>query len=725
MSIYAKKLKRDATLTGVDKVVANIRNYMNQSGSAISQSVAQASLSMESISEAQVVGLNSAVESLSYGIESIAKDMGGLAQLTTAQKDAAQVAGILSGDISSFLRHPVTFNSISTESLTVISNTGISDAFDARVYAAEAYDEKDNRNAAVYTIAYNMQSARQDEFGETLFPTIVVTPDSVGYSVSIRLVQVYNDLRRSVTGALDKFSKRNVIRAMIDATILKNDQTRLIPVFRAGQSEDKFVPVSTIPARNILLEGESIPTSPLLMGAPAFSLLALSQTDTLLANGTMDSTDAIDPAIALQTLYVKVGADIMSFNTQNLALSNFVAAPQGLSRAMNLNFSTTSLLVSNQSKRSDGSVLTGALAGAVSGNLIVRLRVNVTGSINLELGDTEVFANGLRVESVQDSSGNLLDLAAAPALAIVTAVQTAATAQVLGYDLFCYRTNSNRRQRGQLLDTSTFTQQYPVHLRGPISVPRPVTTDGSTDASDLAALITATHVRTSNAAVGALISAANSLSDYVTAADTAGDGPGTLGVARFLVKATYLKTTLDMATAVDSTKSHERASDIQAVLVNQIRDYAYRLYRDSGYKPAADAMAGGIAKPPTVIIATDPVISRYLMVDGDLRTLGGEFDVRVVSTSDNRMSGQIAVTFGAFDGSSDGTPNPLHFGNMAWKPETTTVMPISRGGQVSKELTVQPAFLHVVNLPVLGWITVNNIPAVVASKVAVNFRTVA
>jgi hypothetical protein len=110
------------------------------------------------------------------------------------------------------------------------------------------------------------------------------------------------------------------------------------------------------------------------------------------------------------------------------------------------------------------------------------------------------------------------------------------------------------------------------------------------------------------------------------------------------------------------------------------------------------------------------------MTDGDLRTLGGEFGVQVVSTLDSRMRGMIAVTFAS--GAATGNVDPLTFGAMAWKPEIPMVVPVSRDGQVSKQLTVQPAFLHFVNLPVLGMIRVSNIPAIVSNKVTINMHSV-
>ena len=498
MTIFAKKLRANQDASPLGKLVSGLRDQVVH-GSFVTQGVAQAALSMESISEQQSIALSDATQTLSQALESIAADMNMSADMTGAQRDAAVVAGAVSGDIRAFLRQPTKMDMVSTESMHVVgSNVG--DAVDQRV-SVEAYDEKDNRNAVVYSIAYNLQAARQDEFGEAFFPTITVSPDNVG------LFQIQN-----------------------------------------------------------------------------------------------------------------------------------------------------------------------------------------------QLGDT-------------------LDPTVAPALAVATVL---AGATIIGYDLRAYRTNLNRRTRGQLIDTSFYNQFYPIPLRSPITALRPVTTDGQTDTSDLAALITATHIRTSNAAVTTLLETSGMLAEYVDSRDTAGDGPDVLGISRMLVRPTYFRDTIDAATDINSLTSSDRIDDLQALIVNKIRDLAYAMYRDSNYKSASDAIYGGISKTPTVIIGTDPVIARYLMVNGDLRTLGPDFEVKVVHTVDARVSGKIFVTFGQFEGESNSKVNPLHFGNMGWKPELTLVLPISRDGQTSKELTVQPSFLHVVNLPLLAELDVQNISSVVASSVTIN-----
>jgi hypothetical protein len=195
-------------------------------------------------------------------------------------------------------------------------------------------------------------------------------------------------------------------------------------------------------------------------------------------------------------------------------------------------------------------------------------------------------------------------------------------------------------------------------------------------------------------------------------------------VTRFLVQPFFERNGIDVAAVINSLKSMDRPLDLSAVLVNYIRDVVYRMYTASGYKAAADALAGGIGPVPTVIIGTDPVIARYINIEGDLRTLGGSFNVRIESTLNVNVAGKIFVSFGEFGQGKEGVPNPMHFGNMAWKPELTLVLPLHRNGANSKELTVQPSFLHVVNLPILAVFDVTNIEAAAVNKTSIDFNNV-
>ena len=729
-SLFSNKQRvgNNLNATPLDSMVAGLQSELNSHGHQfVSKNLAKNAISTESIDSTVELEVQRSVSSLSTALESIIATHGnGFAAPTQAQRDAGVVAAVISGDIQGFIHAPIARNVIANESTAFISPNGGDFTSDRMRQALEAYDEKENKNAVVYSVAYNMQAARQDEFGETFYPTVVVTPDQVGFTVSIRLVQVYNEVRRQITGNLDQFNKRNIIQAVIDPTILQNDLTKIVPVYRT-ESAHNFVDSTLLPPKDVLVsDTESVTTSAYAIGK-SFSLLGISQTAALLETGLQDTTDSIDTAITLENIYIQLGsgasAELISFATKRLPLSVFTYSVQQNYRLMNLTFTTKSLLVNHNTTDVSGAAST-ILAPLVAGGYQVRLGISVSGSVNLELADTSVYASNVSVISVIDNAGNSLDITAGAGLVIANLFSTAT---MIGYDLDARRTNLNRRMRGQLLDTTFYNQVYAVPLRSPITVPRPLTLGDANDSTDLAALITATHIRTSNEAVAELLRVESYLAEYVGPTNLQALGtpaPEILGVARFLVSPFYEYAELDVNTEIDSLKSHERAADIQAVLVNKLRDMAYRMYRDSGYKAAADALAGGVAPTPTVIIGTDPVISRYLTVTGDFRTLGNDFNVKIVSTLNRTMAGKIIMSFGVFDSGMDGVPNPMHFGNMAWKPELTLVLPLHRNGANSKELTVQPSFLHITNLPIMSSLVVNGISGVAASKVPVNFHSV-
>lgn len=723
-----KGFKKNAafqTGSSTNKLVEAIRANTNDARS-LTPALARASFAMEGVSDNTMHALNTLGNELSTSLEAIAIDLGmspgGKNALTAAQVNAATFAGILAGDFKGYMGQKTEFPSVSTESMGVIQSHGLNDAVGQRSFSMEAYDERENRNAVVYSIAYNLQSARQDEFGETLFPTITLSADNVGFGVVVNLMTVYDNVERKITGTFEDFGKKNIIRAVADSTILRKEQTRIVPVNRA-QSVDKFVPNAVIAKRTIMLEGESIDTSPLLLGKKV-DLLGISQTESLLAGGISDQTYTIDPYVILKNLYATVGADpltadVLKFDVTNIPLSNFTYSTQNGYRVETLNFTTTSVLVNKLTKQNDGTAL-GELAGIVTGDLIVRLEIAATGSVNIETGETTVYGNAISVHNIRNAAGEMLDLSIAPAKAIVDAF---ATAKLIGYDLEAFRTNINMRQRGQFIDVTKYTQLYNVPLRSPITKLVPVNSDGQNDSSDLQALITTTRIRTSNEAVTALLKASDLMKSYIDSRDAAGVGPDIMGVGRFFVRPTYENQELDMQLAVDSLSSKDLPADMQAALVNKVRDIVFRLYRDSEYKAAADALTGGIAPVPEVILATDPVLARYLNVTGDLRLLGGEFNVRIVSSLDHRMAGRIFITFGVFDSERNTAPNPLNFGNMIWAPEMVLTANISRQNTISKETVVQPRYLFVTHCPVMAELNVTNVPDVIA-KVPRYFHTV-
>ncbi len=718
MSFFTKSKSQRAVVgdrvsAAVDQVTAVINQSMRSSDA---KTLARVSLATENFSETEARDLEEASNNLFASLESL---FSGSKALKGYNATTGTMAAIMAGDPMKYVSTPVSRQIVQTRDTVAVENYFGNSNQEKLSPIFEQYDDRDNRNVVTYSSVYNA-GINQDEFGEAYFPTIPVPPDNVGLAVTARLIQVYNDKTRDATGNLTNFEFRNIIRAPIDPTILKSELTRIVPVYRAGGATDSTKYFSTVvPAAPIVVDGESITTAPLKCGT-TFDLLGISQTDSMLASGLNDATDAVDPSASLQSLYVKLDHDVVKFNVKNIVTSNFVASPQGDNRLMVLNFQAT-LAINAKTTNADLTPLVD-LATVVTNKLLVKVSLNVSGNMNLgQQTPCTVFGNTVTVQSVQNQDGELLDLTASPASDVVAAFRNAT---IDSFDILAYRANTNRRNRGQLIDTRYFTQVYNLKLHSPLTVLRPVTSDGQTDTSDLTSLVAATRALVSNRAVDRMIEVADLLREQTDARDLDVMTVPILGQGRFYVKPTFLEANLDMAVEINSLRSADRAIDTQQLMINKIRDMAYRLYRDSGYGVALDSVYGGAAPIPTVIIGADPVMARYLSLDGELRTLGEKFGCKVVTTWNELWTGKISIAFGIFDGESEAKPNPLHFGNLGWKPALTLVLPIARNGQISKELCVQPCFDHIVNTPVLGMINVSNIESVIASNVPLNTHSV-
>jgi len=299
-------------------------------------------------------------------------------------------------------------------------------------------------------------------------------------------------------------------------------------------------------------------------------------------------------------------------------------------------------------------------------------------------------------------------------------VTALANARVIGYDLKAARTNSNRRTRGLMLDTLETTNRFAIPLGAPLSAPSPI--GSNRDARDLEALISAARIRNSNNAVTTLLNYADTLKAYVGGSKRKDAVPSIEGMGRFLVKPFYEEVTLDLATEITSIRDMDRAQDINSLLVNAIRDVAYRMYRDSAYQPALNASPTGSQKA-RLLIGTDIVLQRHLMVTGDTRTFGIAFeDHKIVSTFDSRMEGKIILTF-TRDGAQDG-PDPLCFGTHAWIPELASSVMVNRDGATYPEAMVQPRNRHINHLPVMAVINVTGLEEALTKKTGITFQQI-
>ena len=653
--------------------------------------------------------------SLSSEIDAIAQE----AQITlnTAQKEAGAIVAMASKDPMAYHNAAISSEGGEFDRDVIeaqLNNNGDYGFIDVRESPAlESFDERDLKSTIAASAVYNIASAKQDEFAEAFYPTTVITPDQVGLSMKVRYTVVHSEVRHSLSGEETDFDKKNLIDAFVDHKILESKCTKVVPYLAPDDSNKQyFVDQALLAPRMVDLDGVSIPTSALATGA-VMDILGLSQAPGVLNGDVMDSTDSLDSRLSLSQVYLKVSNDtvtkLIAFNVNNLARSAFNKSIEGKSNEMELNFRTSAFSLRNSTTDISGTPVMSAFGDL--GNYQIQFSNVITGTANLETGALGVFSANMSVSDVWDKTGATKLSPTDPAFVAACA---GVTFEVVGYDIDAYRTNTNLRTRGLLLDTTSFSEGYKVRLGAPISVPAPVNSAGRTGV-DTKALIAAVRTRTCGNAITALLNFISRMKVYGTAIDANEPPPAVEGIGRFLVKPTYRERTIDLLKVVDSERSSDKAEDIRASLVETIRHEIFHMIVDSNYQIAINFDTGNADTMPKVIIGTDPILERYIIEFGDERTLAnGINDFKIVTTHDKRMKNMIVMAF-----TRDGREaDPLSFGTHVYMPELTTTIQVTRNGSTVKENQVQPRDLHVNNLPIIGVIKVENLEQIINDKIA-------
>ena len=649
-----------------------------------------------------------------------------LFKFTKAQVLAAESAALLAADPRSVLARK-----LSRPDTKGLIDVAVGDAVETRLLSAEAYDERVNNSAILYSMQYNAQAALQEEATETWWPTITVPNDNAAFTIEVKRWFVYDAIERQANGEVADWKRINIIRAARNPDLLNTNDTTGYPVFRTSSADqfwDKLVAGNVVtqtikPDRN-----RTLVTAPLRPGITR-DILGLSQTDEMLNAGPMNQTDSLDTKFTLRTIYVEFTdpadptvKETYKFNTSVIPSSEYTYVLQGGYREMQLNFRTSDLMLDKNSKTHDNATPV-LLAGLATTELMFRMETRASGNIDIQDGKEvlDPSASGVKPVSCWNNTKQELPLNAAPAAAIAAIL---ATGKIIGYDLTYYLANSNRRLFGQLMDSRSERQMYYIPLRSPVSIQHPAHVDPSVDAIDIQALLTHTRFRLVNEGIRKIHETYGALTQFASANDGSIDPPNVLGVGRFYVKPVRKYLPLDVTATVMNLTSEDARANIQAVIVNHIRQMGIEMFIESEYGPANSAMHGGVAPMPELIVLCPPDIEQYVTVPGELRTMGGSpIPIRVVSHIDQTLSGRIYMTFGQFGANRNTEVVPLNSGNLFWSSELVLSGTINRQGATSRETMVQPRYFFLSHLPVMGLIEVTGIPGALA-RTPINFHSV-
>lgn len=612
---------------------------------------------------------------------------------------------------------------------TVGSELFMTDTLEATDISREAFDGMQTKNALYFSVAYNLLASRQDEFGEAFFPTIVIDPMQSGLVVENTFAVIMNEVTRSARNDKQKYNKIPLIKAMYDSELLTADKNKCIPVYKEDRSlDDLFLADFKSINKDT---GFDILTAPLKVGEK-ISLLGISQTESMLSKGEMDNTDALDRSIQLRRVYYtikgKTGAghdqdatETFFFDAGAFAYNNFMAAPQGHSKDMILNFATTAMVIRpDEIKQANGST-SEIFKDLNQPGIEIKLEVSLTGNANTEYGDITVYPNLIKIIEIKNASGDVVPATDPIYTSVNDYIQKF---EIIGYTVDAYRTNSNLRTMGHLLTIDRYKQEYQIKLRSGMNMMCPINneTGRENDIDYLNTQIQATQLRTSADAVTTLIKYAESLRSNISSG--VAKELEVSGIGRYSVHPYYKNISLNLADYVDSLKSTERLDDVRAAILNKINDEVVQMDIISNYGAAHRVANNNIPTKKTIIIGTDPRIKHYLAGKEDRLVLSSDLDAVIVSTYNQDIAGKIFITYGVFNNDRSTVVNPLNFGNLVWAPTIATDVIRTIGGSTRRDLMTMPRYCHIVNLPILLEINLSDIENVIG-KVSINNHVIA
>lgn len=607
-----------------------------------------------------------------------------------------------------------------------------------RQWSNEVFDDRNLQNYAKVAVGFHILAARQTPAAEAAYPTYAMPPDANGFEIEVERPLVFNQIWHDVKGNTIDFNRHRklLLNAYQDHTILQNTATLVKPYWVDGDAENNahFVDNAVVPAElyNPAKPEENFKTSWFRPGA-LFSLVGLAQNPELARLGQANSTDTIDHRVMLEKVLMEVktadGTSYIPFDTKHLAYSGFNPAQEGQNRKLVLTFTTEDLTLHAGVLDHEGNT-PAALAtfNAQYGNYRVLLSMDIGGRINLESSETRIGGTTAEIYDIIKVTGVGVDAVVEPAEDAVVAAIKALFQSItfFGYKLEAFLTNFNRAIHGPLVTQERYKDSHVVPLGAPITAQMPVV-DIANPTVDVTAPANTLMIRNSNNAFSQLFSFEKILEQAQLALNGRNAAvPQIRAIGRWLLRRSwYDAQKLVLTEEINSLQTADRNINISAGICNMLRVMVNTGYYHTNFQAAMDVLGVSAGQKPKLVLICNPIVANYIWEKGDSRTLGDGWAFDIVADADSRFidrdqDGNPVYRIYAFfkiDG-VDG-PHPLNFGNMIYKPDLTTQLPITRDNRTTVEFTTQPWTLHVNHCPVLFRLDVHGLREASANSMAI------
>lgn len=601
--------------------------------------------------------------------------------------------------------------------------------FERRGYAKEVFDDRQLENFVRISAAFHIAAAKQTPAAEAMYETYSMPADTNGFTIEVERPLVFNQIYHGTDGTTTDFNRHRklLLNAYQDYTILQNTVHEVKPYFiEDNAANNQFFVDKTKVAPTIYgtAPDENFLTSWYKPGIK-FSVIGLGQNPARAASGKADTSDTIDHRGTLDKILMTVtgpaGVSYIPFDTEHLAYSQFQVAQEGQNRRMLLNFETQDLVISANTVD-----VTGAAPAVLSTfkqnypDYRVVIGGSISGTTNLESSETHVASLGdFEIKSIFKVIGTGVDAqVVAPDDATYAAIAALFTGfELLGFKLKNYYTYFNRSETGPLVTNERYRDCHIVPLGAPITAQIPVVEQANTSI-DLNTPAQTLMIRNSNNAFSQLFTFEKVL-EKAQLALSGHDAtvPQIRAIGRWILRRTwYDAQAINLTAAVQSLQTADRNSNIGAVIANKLRFMVNRGFYHTNFQAAMNVLGVGVGTKPKIRIVCNPIVANYIMTQGDSRTLGDGWIFDIVEDQDGRLIDRDAngnpiyrvYAFFSVDGVTG--PHPLKFGNMIYKPDVVTQLPIQRNGRTRLEFTAQPWTLHVNHCPVLFRLDIAGLP---------------
>lgn len=563
-------------------------------------------------------------------------------------------------------------------------------------------------------MALNSKGQLQNASAEALFPTHTIAYQEEGIELKVRAAGIGS----YVYGA-DAWTAASELRPIFSllrtGEVFKHNLLRLFPVYDENADtkelfvdEAKVAPgVSDYPASDAYGRTNH-ETQMLRIPVTVNNYLALCQAPDQRAWTSTDEVESNSLTLERLMLEFKLdGTDSVAFvDTTGMSNVSFGPTSNGQSsddRALNLtvrNISVKALL--DDEGNPVGEEL---FKDAIAAGYEPVLTFTVNGNYQRQTNELSLLAGQVSISGLRTKAGNTVTRATATdeQLDILASLTEG---KVSGAAIYAGVSNTSRGNFGYRIEVYDAIKHLHVRNGSPISVKYPVDSS-DVNQSSLDYAIDQMAVALNSYRSRAAIDAANTHIDYITSINGApvvanAQGSNVLAGQHF-VSATAVRRELDLKEAVSTVDTAGVFEAVSAAVTNEISDIIAALRNNSGL--ASISEYGQVEATEWTVVAHSN-IARFIMRQGDARTLGLDLPAEVVATNLDSEVGKIIIVPKASSGQEI---DPIAGIGVCVSKENVVVKgDVQRDQQHYGVMMTMPSFKHHALNPVVGTLTIKD-----------------